>query len=483
MKLKTLSLEEIEVLRKIEFNPFTKRYRRGLKKVALVYPNRYIGGISNIGLQIIYSKVFESGAYCERFYYDVFDGIRGFENATPLQKFDIALFSLQYEMDYFKAIEILRKGNFKGLKIAGGPAVMINPKPLTKYFDAFFIGEVDEKIEEIIQAKSKEDLAGIDGVYTGKGDSVKRVRAKLGPHLPTEIVGRGVYGRCFILEIGRGCIRGCRFCVVRNIYSPPRWRKLSDLPEIKDVEKVVLVAPSPTDNPNFLNMLQYYVSNGFNVSPSSIRADTVNEQLVNLLHEGGLRTLTLAPETAAPHLQEKIGKGITSEDVINAAKVSSKKVNKIKLYFMIGLPGESFEDVKDIVNLASRVKEIVGAVKISVNPLVPKPHTPFQWLPFTGNRNLREGLKQLKKKIDYLRTETIRLNIEARIPDITEYAIQTILSRGDESVSKVFEEKDFRGLSKFLKEQPLDDVLPWDFIDHGYSRNALAKEYEKGISL
>ncbi|MBC7092209.1 MAG: hypothetical protein H5T50_09955, partial [Nitrososphaeria archaeon] len=96
MGTKTLGLEEIETLRKIEFNPFAKGYKRGLKRVALVYPNRYIGGISNIGLQIIYSKIFESGAYCERFYYDVFDGVRGFENSTPLQKFDIALFSLQY---------------------------------------------------------------------------------------------------------------------------------------------------------------------------------------------------------------------------------------------------------------------------------------------------------------------------------------------------------------------------------------------------
>ncbi|MBC7092086.1 MAG: radical SAM protein [Nitrososphaeria archaeon] len=377
----------------------------------------------------------------------------------------------------------MRKVNFKGLKIAGGPAVMINPKPLTKYFDAFFIGEVDEKIDKILQAKSREDLAGIDGIYTGKEDRVKRVRAKLGQHLSTEIVGHGVYGRCFILEIGRGCIRGCRFCVVRSIYSPPRWRKLDDMPEIKGVEKVVLVAPSPTDNPNFLSMIQYYVENGFNVSPSSIRADTVNEQLVNLLHKGGLRTLTLAPETASPHLQERIGKDITSEDVLNAAKVSSKKFSKIKLYFMIGLPDESIDDVKNIVNLASKVKEIVGAVKISVNPLVPKPHTPFQWLPFAGNKNLREGIKQLKKKIDYLRIEASRLKIEARIPDMTEYIIQTILSRGDETVSKVFETKDFSGLSKFLKEQPFDDTLPWDFIDHGYSKNALLKEYWKTVNL
>ncbi|MCX8188302.1 MAG: radical SAM protein [Nitrososphaeria archaeon] len=482
MKLKSLKINEIEFLRKIEFNPFTKKYKKGMKKVALVYPNRYVGGISNIGLQIIYSKVFEHNAYCERFYYDVFDGIRSFENATPLQKFDIALFSLQYELDYFRAIEILKKGDFKGLKIAGGPAVMINPKPLTGYFDAFFIGEVEEKVEEIIEAKSKEELSGIEGVYTGKEDKVKRVKAKIGAHLPTEIVGNGVYGRCFILEIGRGCIRKCRFCVVRTLYSPPRWRKIDDMPEVKGVEKVVLVAPSPTDNPNFLEMLEYYVEKGFKVSPSSIRADTVDEKLVNLLHEGGLKTLTLAPETASEHLQELICKNITSTDILNAAKLSSKKFNKIKLYFMIGLPYETMDDVKGIVDLANKVKEIVGVVKISVNPLVPKPHTPFQWLPFGGLQNIKKGLDQLKRKIEYLKLETNKLRIDARIPNITEYIIQTILSRGDESVSKVLEKKDFRRLSKFLGEQKIDETFPWDFIDHGYNKNMLLEEYEKIMS-
>jgi len=479
MKIRSLKDEEIDVLRKTEFNPFARRFRRGMRKVALVYPNRYAGGVSNIGMQIIYSKVFENEAYCERFYYDVYDGLRSFENATPLNEFDIALFSLQYELDYFRALEILRKSGFKGLKLAGGPAVMINPKPLTGYFDAFFIGEVEEKVGEILEAKSKEDLSGLEGVYTGREDRVKRVRVKLGPHMPTEIVGRGVYGRCFILEIGRGCIRGCRFCVVRSLYSPPRWRKLGDMPEVKGVEKVVLVAPSPTDNPSFLEMLEHYVGKGFNVSPSSIRADTVDEKIAELLHEGGLKTLTLAPETAAAHLQDAIGKDITSEDVLDAAKAASGKLSKVKLYFMIGLPNESMDDVRGIVDLAKKVKDIVGAVKISVNPLVPKPHTPFQWLPFGGHPVLKEGLKQLRRKIEYLKMEAGRLKIEARIPDMAEYIVQTILSRGDESVSKVFGERDFRGLSKFLRQQDVDNVLPWDFIDHGYSKSALLKEYQK----
>ncbi|MEM2741408.1 MAG: radical SAM protein, partial [Nitrososphaeria archaeon] len=179
--------------------------------------------------------------------------------------------------------------------------------------------------------------------------------------------------------------------------------------------------------------------------------------------------------------QKLICKNITSEDILNSAKVSSRKFSKIKLYFMIGLPSERMDDVKAILDLANKVKEIVGAVKISVNPLVPKPHTPFQWLPFGGLQNIKEGLKQLKRKIEYLKTESDKLRIDARIPDIKEYVVQTILSRGNESVSKVFVQKDYRGLSKFLGEQKVDELLPWDFIDHGYSKITLLREYEKVI--
>ncbi|MEM4456591.1 MAG: radical SAM protein, partial [Archaeoglobaceae archaeon] len=128
----------------MEFNPFQKKYRKGERKVALVYPNRYIGGIANLGLQILYARINEV-AYCERFYADVFGGLRSVETGSKISDFDIALFSLQYENDYFKAIEILRKSGFQGIKIAGGPCVMENPKPLLRFFDAFFIGEADEK--------------------------------------------------------------------------------------------------------------------------------------------------------------------------------------------------------------------------------------------------------------------------------------------------------------------------------------------------
>jgi len=211
----------------VEDNPFAKKWRRGLKRVALVYPNAYASGVANIGLQYIYAYVNSLEGYiCERFYLDVFDGLRSLESRTPLKDFDIALFSLQFEDDYYNVVKILKKSGFKGLKIAGGPCAMINPKPIAKYFDAFVVGEIENSkvLDIILTAKNAEDLQGYEkeGIWTGKGE-VKRIKPKkLDFYLSKQILADNVFGRCLLLEIGRGCIRRCRFCVVRQIYSPPR---------------------------------------------------------------------------------------------------------------------------------------------------------------------------------------------------------------------------------------------------------------------
>ena len=467
---------------RFEFNPFLKKYRKGLRRVALVYPNRYIGGIANVGLQYIYAKVNELDAVCERFYSDVFNGLRSLETATPLKDFDIALFSLQYEMDYFKAVEIIRKSGFSGLKIAGGPCVMENPKPLMNYFDAFFIGEVEDSIEEIVFARDREELEGIKGIYTGREDRVKRVYVNLGKHLESEIIGDGAYGRCFLLEIGRGCIRKCRFCLVRNIYFPPRWRKIENLPDIKLVNKVALIAPSPSDHPNFKEILANFVERGYEVSPSSVRADTIDEELIELLKNAKLKSLTIAPEAASEHLVEILNKGISVEDVLRVSELSSGVFEKIKLYFMIGLPNESLEDVKKIIELALKVKSYVKRVEISVNPLVPKPHTPFQWLPFGGKDDIKEGIKELRDKVKLLKAECRKHGIEADISNVKEFAIQTILSRGNEDVSRIFDGVSYTEFLSYLERIDVDAELPWDFIDHGYKKSKLVNEYLKVIT-
>lgn len=463
----------------MEFNPFAKKYRKGMKRVALVYPNRYVGGIANTGLQYIYAKINEMDAVCERFYSDVFEGLRSVESATPLSEFDVAFFSLQYEADYFKAVEILKKSGFRGIKIAGGPCVMENPLPLLDYFDAFFIGEVEGKLEEIVSAKSVDELSEIPGIFTGKEGKVKRVYSKLGKHMEREIIGEGAYGRCFLLEIGRGCVRRCRFCIVRQIYFPPRWRRKEMLPEDVETGKIAIIAPSPSDHPEFREILQHYVEMGKEVSPSSVRADTLDEELSELLKKAGVSTLTIAPETASSELQDVINKGIGEEDVLNAAELASKRFEKVKLYYMVGLPGEDFEDVKAIIEQASRVKKLVRRVEISVNPLVPKPHTPLQWMPFGGKENLKEGIAELKKKLGFLKNEARKVGIEANVSGYKEFALQTILSRGDREVSQILEGANYRKFEGYLEAIDVDSTLPWDFIDHGYRKSTLLKEYEK----
>ncbi|MEM1592857.1 MAG: radical SAM protein [Archaeoglobaceae archaeon] len=455
----------------MEFNPFQKKYRKGERKVALVYPNRYIGGIANLGLQILYAKINEV-AYCERFYADVFGGLRSVETGSKISDFDIALFSLQYENDYFKAIEILRKSGFQGIKIAGGPCVMENPKPLLRFFDAFFIGEADEKIEEIVFAKDVEELSEIEGIYTGKEESVKRVYCRLEKHIEDEIIGDGAYGRAFILEIGRGCVRKCSFCLVRQIYAPPRWRRVEDLPKVKGVKKVAIVAPSPTDHPEFKEIVHRLCENGFEVSPSSIRADAVDEELVEILKLAKVKTLTLAPETASPEFSEFLRKEISYEDLRNAVELSAGSFEKLKLYYMIGIPGESVEDVMRIVEDAISFKKRFSRVEISVNPLVPKPHTPLQWLGFAD-------INELEAKISMLEKECKKHGIEFSTPNLKEFVVQTILARGNEEVSDLLLGRNYRDFLEFLKPLSLESPLPWDFINHGYKKSKLQLEFTK----
>ncbi len=467
-----------------EVNPFYRKYRAGERRVALVYPNRYRGGVANTGLQYIYAAANEVGV-CERFYTDVFHGLRSVETATPLSEFDVALFSLQYEEDYFKAVKILRESGFRGIKIAGGPCVMENPKPLLSFFDAFFVGEVEGQVEEIVSARSAEELEGMEGIYTGGEEKVRRVYCNLEEHMNREIIGDGAYGRCFLVEIGRGCVRRCRFCIVRQIYRPPRWRKADRIPFndiatfAKDVtDKIVLISPSPTDHPEFLDIVQEFVNLGFTVSPSSVRADTIDEEVVEILRESGVKTITIAPETASSHLVDVIGKNIGWDDVMHAVEISSGAFDRIKLYYMIGLPGESLRDVEEITRQVEEVRRFFRKVEVSVNPLVPKPHTPLQWMAFGGKRELKDGIESLRRKIAILR-KMRRRGIDVRVSPLREFLIQTILSRGDESLGRMIESgyRGYRDYLKFASEIDVEAELPWDFIDHGYRKERLVKEY------
>jgi len=224
---------------------------------------------------------------------------------------------------------------------------------------------------------------------------------------------------------------------------------------------------------------------GFMVSPSSIRADTVDDELMELLITGGLRSFTIAPEAGSERLRDILNKGIREEDVLNAAKIAKDKgIKSVKLYFMIGLPTETDEDIKELIELVKKVKKIIPKVSVSINPLVPKPHTPFQWLPYTGFKDVKEGIKELNRRSKILRKELSRI-AEVSIEKVEDFALQTILSRGDEDVGDLIEmgratlkTAEKLGFFKYLDEIPTDKELPWDFIDHGYKKERLIKEFE-----
>lgn len=471
-------MEQIE-----EFNPLTKKWRKGLKRVALIYPNLYRAGISNLGLQQIYLEVNSLESYfCERFYKDVFDGLKSIESGTPLKEFNKLLFSIQYEEDYLKAVE-LSLMNPHSENIAGGPCVMENPVPLFDYFKSFYIGESDGAVEDVLEGNSPNLFESNDSL-----PKVKRRWVKLEKHIDSQIIGDGAYGRSLLLEIGRGCKRKCRFCIVRQIYRPCRWRKLDVLLETaeknrKYVDKVALVAPSATDHPKIKDLITELINMGLTVSPSSIRADTLDEELIDLLKRGGLKSITIAPEAGSERMRENINKEISEEDVLRAADLASGKFSKIKLYFMIGLPKEGEEDIQSIVDLSEKVKQRISKVTVSINPLVPKPHTPFQWLSFGGDntKTQKENITELKGKIKWLKKELPKLKVRVDAEDIDKFAVQTIISRGDEKVGKMLKTgktgRFLREFDTYLREIDLDSKLPWDFIDHGYKKDKLMKEY------
>ncbi len=462
----------------IEFNPFFKKFRTGLKKVALIYPNRYVGGITNLGLQRIYYEVNRSEDFiAERFYTDVFNGLRSVESGGDLRDFDIALISIQYEEDYFNALKILR--HFNGMKIVGGPCITENPFPYFPFFDRFFIGEVENVVERILRDED------VEGLYP---HSKKRRIAEFDGEMKQQIISNNAYGRAVLIEIGRGCYRGCRFCIVRQIYRPARWRKKEEIVEIAEINKkfsnkIALIAPSPTDHPKFKEIIANLSNLGYEISPSSIRADRFDEEMAEILK---VKTLTLAPEAGSEKLRRILNKGIDEEDILNAVEIS--EAEKVKLYFMFGFPFESKSDLDGIVNLVCKIRSMGKKVSVSINPLVPKPHTPFQWLPFGGcmEKSVKENIEELKEKRRYLMTK-LRKICEVNVESVENFAIQTIISRGDSDVASNLRRK--MGLNRILKTDiarylgsfDLDSEFPWDRIDVGYKKEKLRREFEKVI--
>jgi radical SAM superfamily enzyme YgiQ (UPF0313 family) len=485
--------------------------------------------MSGLTIRLLYALFnIRDDILCERFFVPTLKELwTSFESNQPLKKFDVAAFTLQYEEDYINVIQMLKKSGIPlrredrkaedPIVIAGGPCATANPEPLADFIDLFVIGEVEPILDRLVNQlkdykvhrRNIETFADIDGTYVSQSSNMTRrvwtrnlddifhPTAQQVPIVNDRSPYMTIFGKALAVEETRGCRHNCRFCLLRHINYPMRERSLRKVEDIIDeglkktpVGKVSLIGASIFDYSHLENICEHIVSHGFELSIPSLRPESVTENLAKLLVKGKQRNVSMAPDAASPRMRDVTCKQMDDEILVNATKVLlSKGIKRLKLYFMVGLPEEKIDDIKSIVELSKRIADVgygQKAIHLSINPLVPKPHTPFQWEKMASVPYVRESLNSLKKSFKGDR----RFVIEGMDPRHAQ--IQAFLSRGDRRIGKTVELAAVHGGSlgawrraikesgikfdSYLQERDFDDPLPWDNIDVGLKKEYLVKE-------
>ena len=448
-----------------ETNVVKKDWRRVDVKVALCYPNVYRAGMSGLTVQLLYALLnSREDVACERFFLpSEEESVLSLESHQPLNRFDVVAFTFQYEEDYVNALKMLMASGIaldrklracRPLLVAGGPCITENPMPLLDFFDLFIIGELEpilerfvEGLEESIRERTTENLKGREGFFTPDASSAVRVWLNDldgGPHPVAQLLPKvepksrymPVFGRTFTVEAVRGCPRSCRFCLIRCIGRPMRVRSLSKLEGIisegvrlTGVSKVSLIGAGVSDHPELEEICEYVVGNGWEISVPSFNVGSVTERLVGCLVRGGQRTLTLAPEAGSERLREVAGKTFSNREVVEAAEMALRGgIKQVKLYFLVGLPSETVEDVDEIISLSKAVADVgfgKRGVRLSVNPMIPKPYTPFQ----LGEPISAPYLEGALGRVREAGRRDPRLRVECF--NVKHACLQDLLSRGD----------------------------------------------------
>jgi radical SAM family uncharacterized protein len=527
-------------------------------EIALAYPNTYHVGMSNLGVHQLYFLLNgRTDTAAERVFLPDEDDLDEYETSgtklfalesrRPVNEFEILAFSVSFEQDYLNVLEILRlagipldrkeRTEHDPLVVLGGICSFFNPEPLADFIDVVISGEGEEVANEFIDAYQKNrehgrpellrELCRIPGVYvpgfydvTYHEDGTIKERIRREPAAPDLIKKRTLtdidripaatviltpnteFSDRYLSEITRGCGRHCRFCMAGYIYLPPRnlgierskaqARKADDL-----CGKIGLVGAALSDYPE-IDGLCTAIQGG--VSVSSLRADSVSPALVGRLAASGHKTIAIAPEAGSERLRRVINKGVTEADILRAADlIFGAGIPNLKLYFILGLPTETREDVDAIMLLADKVHEVqlkharpagrIGRITLSVNSFVPKPFTPFQWEPMEAADSLNKKLRVLEKAVRKIGN----MNIIHDLPK-WEY-VQALLSRGDRRVGLLIRrahEKhgDWKAAARELsmdmdfyvtRRRDAAEVLPWDFIDIGVRKDYLRNEFERAL--
>jgi radical SAM superfamily enzyme YgiQ (UPF0313 family) len=540
---------------------YVRKPHGGKLRIALAFPNTYFVGMSNLGLQTVY-RLFnaEENIVCERVFLPPKSEVAAqlasgatlvtLESQTPVREFDIFAFSVSFEWDYTNVLTMLRlagvparaeaRTHHDPLVMIGGAVTFVNPEPLAPFADVIAVGEGEALITPLLagftSATDRDDLlrrltrergfyvpsfydvefrpdGTIDRYVPREGTGALPVVQKaalrtteaVDPPATTIFTPDTEFGSRFLIEVVRGCANLCRFCWAGYNYLPVRAFPKDRILELARAarpysSRAGLVSIALCDHPDIEEILTELVAMGYSISPASLRLDDLTPALLGLLRQSGEKTVTIAPETGSDRLRRVINKTVTNDEIRSAAEmIFESGIENLKLYFMVGLPSETDEDLVAIRDLTLELHDVmvrhargrghIGRIVGSVNPLVPKPGTAYQWLPMETGSAIEGKLQRMRELMAGIDNVYFTMKSERHS------FYQALLSLGDRRVAPAIEAAErnggnWRAAVKeagvdadffVFRDRSADVTLPWDIIDGGMKQSFFRSEFEKSL--